>query len=76
MVPRTLTIDQENKALKKDRDKVLQRLERLREENQALADNQTQKWFLSGGGIVLISLLLGLWVGRRIYNRRKLSGWI
>ena len=76
MVPRTLTIDQENKALKKDRDKVLQRLGMLREENQTLADNQTQKWFLSGGGIVLISLLLGLWVGRRIYNQRKLSGWI
>ncbi len=71
----TLAIDEENKALKKDRDKVLQRLERLREKNQTLADNQAQKWFLGGGVMVMISLLFGFWVARRIYHRRKFSGW-
>ncbi len=45
-----------------------QKLASLREENQHLKNNERIKWFLTGGGILLVGWLIGLLMGR---NKRR-----
>jgi SH3 domain protein len=46
-------------------------IDRLRKENEALHSEQRYKWFFSGGGMVLFTLILGFWFGR--IKRRQSS---
>lgn len=71
----TLAIDQENKQLNEDRETLLEEIARLNSENADLSDDNAQDWFLRGAGTVLLGLLFGVWIGRRIYQRRNNSGW-
>lgn len=70
-----VAIDEENKRLAVDRQDLLGEIEALNRQNQSLSDDRAQEWFLRGAGTVLIGLLFGFWVGRRIYSRRTASGW-
>jgi SH3 domain protein len=70
-----VAIDEQNKQLNEDRDALLQEIKDLNELTEALSDDRAQEWFLRGAGTVLLGLLFGFWLGRRIYNKRSSSGW-
>lgn len=71
-----IAIDEQNKQLGEERDVLLQQINDLNELTDALSDDRAQQWFLRGAGIVLIGLLLGFWLGRRIYHKRYNGGWL
>ena len=67
--------------LKNQRDHLQERvvtvereLQKIKRENQALQDSATQDWFLYGGILSLIGVLLGF-VLPKLGWRRKTSGW-
>jgi len=70
-----VVIDNQNKRLSKERDVLLQKIKDLNELTDALSDDRAQQWFLRGAGVVLIGLLFGFWLSRRIYHRRYNGGW-
>lgn len=70
-----IAIDEENKQLNEERDGLLAEIQQLNETNESLLDDDAQHWFLRGAGTILLGLLFGLWVGRRIYHRRNTGGW-
>ena len=70
-----IAIDEQNKQLNEDRDALLQEIRDLNELTEALADDRAQEWFLRGAGTVLVGLLIGFLLARRIYNKRSTSGW-
>jgi SH3 domain protein len=67
--------------LKQQRDELQERvvslereLEQLKRENQALTDTSNQDWFLYGGLLSLIGVLLGF-ILPKLSLRRRSSGW-
>jgi SH3 domain protein len=70
-----IAIDEQNKQLSEDRDVLLQEIKDLNELTEALSDERAQEWFLRGAATVLVGILFGFWLGRRIYNKRSPSGW-
>jgi SH3 domain protein len=70
-----VVIDNQNKRLSEERDVLLQKIKDLNELTDALSDDRAQQWFLRGAGVVLIGLLFGFWLSRRVYHRRYNGGW-
>lgn len=70
-----IAINDENARLNEERVSLEVQIDALVEKNDALYDNQAQAWFLRGAGTILVGLLFGFWLARRIYNRRNTSGW-
>ena len=70
-----VVIDEQNKRLSKERDALLQKITDLNALTDALSDDSAQEWFLRGAGIILIGLLFGFWLSRRIYHKRDSGGW-
>lgn len=70
-----IAIDEENKQLSDDRDALLQEIKDLNELTESLSDDRAQAWFIRGAGTVLVGLIFGFWLARRIYNKRSSSGW-
>ncbi|MEX0942506.1 MAG: TIGR04211 family SH3 domain-containing protein [Pseudomonadales bacterium] len=70
----TIQIDRQNKALITERESLEQQINQLLVANDQLTDQSAREWFIRGGAMVIVALLLGLWAGRRIYYRRG-SGW-
>jgi SH3 domain protein len=67
--------------LKEQRDELQERvvnaereLEQFRLENQALQDSTNQDWFLYGGALTVIGVLLGFLLPKLSWSRRS-SGW-
>ena len=71
-----IAIDEQNKQLGEERDVLLQQIDDLNELTDTLSNVRAQQWFLRGVGAVLIGLLLGFWVARRIYHKRYNGGWL
>ncbi|MBT6891323.1 MAG: TIGR04211 family SH3 domain-containing protein [Gammaproteobacteria bacterium] len=71
-----IAIDEKNKQLSEERDVLRQQIIDLNELTDALSDDRAQQWFLGGAGVLLIGLLLGFWLGRRIYHKRYNGGWL
>ena len=71
-----IAIDEQNKQLSEERDVLLQEINDLNELTDALSDDRAQQWFLRGAGAVLIGLLLGFLLGRRIYHKHYNGGWL
>ena len=71
-----IAIDQQNKQLGEERDVLRQQIDDLNELTDTLSNDRAQQWFLRGVGAVLIGLLLGFWVARRIYHKRYNGGWL
>ena len=71
-----IAIDEQNKQLSEERDVLLQEINDLNELTDALSDDRAQQWFLRGAGAVLIGLLFGFWLGRRVYHKRYNGGWL
>ncbi|OAI10232.1 hypothetical protein A1359_17105 [Methylomonas lenta] len=67
--------------LKQERDQLQERvisaereLEHLKRENQALTDNTNQDWFVYGGSLALLGVLLGFLLPKLSWRRRT-STW-
>ena len=71
-----IAIDEKNKQLSEERDALRQQIIDLNELTDSLSDDRAQQWFLGGAGVLLIGLLLGFWLGRRIYHKRYNGGWL
>ena len=71
-----IAIDEQNKQLGEERNVLLQQIDDLNELTETLSNDRAQQWFLRGVGAVLIGLLLGFWVARRIYHKRYNGGWL
>ena len=71
-----IAIDEQNKQMSEERDVLLQEINDLNELTAALSDDRAQQWFLRGAGAVLIGLLFGFWLGRRVYHKRYNGGWV
>ena len=68
-----VAITEENKGLKAQLAEAMQELESLRQETQEIRSGSSQKWFMLGGGAVVLGIILGLILpGMR---RRKKSRW-
>ena len=70
-----VVIDEQNKRLSEERDVLLRKIKNLNELANALSDDRAQQWFLLGAGVILIGLMFGFWLSRRIYHKRRSGGW-
>jgi len=70
-----IEIDEENKAITQERANLTNEIEALSIANQNLENTSNQQWFLRGAGVVLVGLLFGFWLARRIYHKRSTGGW-
>jgi SH3 domain protein len=68
-----LALDSENKELKGRVVGLERQLQTLQQENEGLRDRTARDWFMVGGGVVLLGILVGLFIPR-IRWRRK-SSW-
>lgn len=69
-----INIDERNQQLIDERERYEREIDTLLQANNQLQDRAAQDWFMRGAAVIVIALLLGFWVGRRIYHRRY-SGW-
>jgi SH3 domain protein len=66
-----ITQFQENKQLKADNASLQTQVTQLSDKVRSLERNAMLRWFLAGGGLVLLGLMLGAW----IKSRPKRSTW-
>jgi len=66
-----ITQYQENKQLKTDNESLQTQVTQLTEQVRTLERKAMLRWFLAGGALVLIGLMLGAW----IKSRPKRSSW-
>ncbi|MFT4633364.1 MAG: SH3 domain protein [Candidatus Pseudothioglobus sp.] len=71
-----LNIEAQNQQLQEQQTDLDIQIEALLQERRALKDNSDQAWFLRGAGTILVGLLFGFIVARRIYHRHAASGWV
>lgn len=70
-----IAIDEQNQQLLEEHDVLLSDIDDLSVANQSFQDISDQQWFLRGAGIILLGLLIGFWISRKIYNKRSSTGW-
>ena len=70
-----VVIDEQNKRLSEERDVLLQKIKNLNELTNALSDDRAQQWFIRGAGVILIGLMFGFWLSKRIYHKSYSGGW-
>jgi len=66
-----LAIDDRNKALQESLTDAEIRTSILEQENRQLDSQQTRYWFMSGGLVLLVGIMLGLWLPRIRWQRRS-----
>ena len=71
-----LNIEAQNQQLQGQQTDLNIQIEALLQEHRTLKDNSDQAWFLRGAGTILIGLLFGFIVARRIYYRHAASSWV
>jgi SH3 domain protein len=69
----TIKLDEQNRQLKLKLVEIQQRLDELEAENMQLSGRGNREWFLAGGGVLTVGLLLGLVIPR--IRWRKKSSW-
>jgi SH3 domain protein len=70
-----IAIDEENKQLRDEQTKLVEQMDAVSVANQELQSSTDQQWFLRGAGTILIGLLVGFWLSRRIYHKHDSGGW-
>jgi SH3 domain protein len=68
-----LAIDSENKTLKSRLVSLERALQTTKQENESLKDRTARDWFMVGGGVVLLGIIVGLIIPR--IRWRKKSSW-
>ncbi len=66
-----LAIGDRNKKLQQDLTGTEIRASILEQENQQLTSQNTRYWFMSGGLVLLVGFILGLWIPRIRWQRRS-----
>lgn len=55
-----LTLNEENQTLKTNQMRLETEIEALKQQNASLEDSTTRNWFITGTGVMLLGLLIGL----------------
>ena len=71
----TISVDKENTRLLKIQGELTDRISFLNRKNEQLNDSKFREWFMYGAATIMLGLLFGLLIGRRIYQRRQRGGW-
>ena len=71
----TISVDKENTRLLKIQGELNDRINFLNRKNEQLNDSKFREWFMYGAATIMLGLLFGLLIGRRIYQRRQRGGW-
>jgi len=66
-----LAIDDQNKSLMDQLAAAQIRADTLEQENRTLASQTTRYWFMAGGLVLLIGVVLGIWLPRIRWQRRS-----
>lgn len=66
-----LAIDSRNKELQEKLTDAEIRVNILEQENQALGNQNIRYWFMSGGLVLLVGFILGIWLPRIRWQRRS-----
>jgi len=66
-----LAIDGQNKSLMDQLAAAQIRADTLEQENRVLASQTTRYWFMAGGLVLLIGIVLGIWLPRIRWQRRS-----
>jgi SH3 domain protein len=69
----SVQLDEENRRLKQRLSEIDQDIEDLTKDNDRLSDRAAREWFLIGGAVLFVGLLLGLIIPR--IRWRKKSSW-
>ena len=72
---KSVELDQKNTILRTTNEELLARVQTLEIDNQQLADNAKQQWYLYGVGTVLLGLIIGL-IAPSLRSRKKTATWI
>jgi SH3 domain protein len=66
-----LSINQQNKELREQLVNADVRVESLEQENRELSGQTSRYWFMSGGLVLVVGIILGLWLPRIRWQRRS-----
>jgi len=66
-----LTINEQNNSLRDQLTAAQIRAETLEQENRELTSQSTRFWFATGAGVLVFGLLLGLWLPRINWRRKR-----
>ena len=66
-----LSINEKNKSLMDQLATAQIRADTLEQENRQLSSQTTRYWFMSGGLVLLVGVILGLWLPRIRWQRRS-----
>jgi SH3 domain protein len=66
-----LAISDQNKTLMDDLAAAQIRADTLEQENRVLASQTTRYWFVTGAAVLVVGLVLGLWLPRINWRRRR-----
>lgn len=67
----TLAVNEENQALREQLSAADLRIETLEHDNRQLESQNNRYWFLAGGLVLLVGIILGLWLPRIRWQRRS-----
>lgn len=68
-----ILLDKENRELKEKNITLANEMQLLSQENQILKDRDDRDWFIAGGGVMLLGILLGIVLPK--LGWRKKSSW-
>ena len=71
----TISVDKENIRLLEIQGELTDQISFLNRKNEQLNDSKFREWFMYGVATIMLGLLFGLLIGRRIYQRRQQGGW-
>lgn len=66
-----LTINEQNRSLMDQLAEAQIRAETLEQENRRLSSQTTRYWFMAGGLVLLVGIILGIWLPRIRWQRRS-----
>ena len=66
-----LSLDRQNKELRQSLADAEIQVGTLEQENRALSSQSTRYWIMTGGGLVVVGILLGLWLPRMKMPRKS-----
>lgn len=66
-----LSINQQNKELREQLVNADVRVESLEQENRELSGQTNRYWFMTGGLVLVVGIILGLWLPRIRWQRRS-----
>jgi len=66
-------LEAENIELRKDFEQITDELVLVKQENQVLKDRSERHWFITGAGVLIIGMIIGLVVPK--FSFRKKDGW-